>query len=105
MPAGDAEAPSAPSNINCCTSPGVPVVPIRALKGFQRVHLNPGEQKTVTFKLTNEQLRIVDEQGHPRIARGVVDVWVGGGQPVSRAGHAKPAGIMTRLSINGDATF
>ena len=86
-------------------SPAVPVVPIRALKGFQRVHLNAGEQKTVTFKLTNEQLRIVDEQGHPRIVRGVVDVWVGGGQPVSRAGHAKPAGIMTRLSINGDATF
>jgi beta-glucosidase len=86
-------------------SAGAPVVPIRALKGFQRVHLNPGEQKTVTFKLTSEQLRIVDEQGHPRVVGGVVDVWVGGGQPVSRAGQAKPAGITTRLSINGEATF
>ena len=41
--------------------------PVRELRGFQRVHLGPGEKKTVTFSLTPSGLLL---EGGP------VDVWV-----------------------------
>jgi beta-glucosidase len=79
--------------------------PIRALQGFQRVHLEVGQQKTVMFKLDNRKLRTIDEAGKQRINAGSVEVWIGGGQPVARPGTTKPSGILTRFVINGDATF
>ncbi|MFB1051007.1 beta-glucosidase BglX [Paraliobacillus sp. JSM ZJ581] len=36
---------------------GEVVRPIKELKGYEKVHLNPGEKKEVTFILTEEQLR------------------------------------------------
>ncbi len=56
-------------------------MPIRALKGFQRVHLKKNESKTVTFTLTPEELALVDEQGNLIQKEGTVDLYVGGGQP------------------------
>jgi beta-glucosidase len=87
------------------THAGVAGAPIRALEGFQRVHLAPGETKTVKFDLTNRQLSVVDEAGKRRIIPGKVDVWIGGGQPVSRAGLSKSAGVQTQFTISGEATL
>ncbi len=84
---------------------GVAGAPIRALEGFQRVYLQPGQTTTVKFNLTNRQLSIVDEAGKHRIVPGKVEVWIGGGQPVSRAGLPKPAGIQTQFTISGEATL
>ncbi len=81
------------------THPGVPGAPVRALKGFQRIHLDKGEKKTVSFTLHARDLGIVDEAGKHRVVPGQVDVWVGGGQPVSRKGLAAPAGVKTQFSI------
>jgi beta-glucosidase len=81
------------------THPGVPGAPLRALKGFQRVHLDKGEKKTVTFKLSARDLSIVDESGKHKVVPGQVDVWVGGGQPVSRKGLTPAAGLKTQLTI------
>ncbi|MHB9012869.1 MAG: glycoside hydrolase family 3 C-terminal domain-containing protein [Ignavibacteriaceae bacterium] len=36
-------------------------MPIKQLKGFQRINLQPGETKTVTFALTNDELYYYDE--------------------------------------------
>lgn len=36
------------------------VRPVRELKGFQRIHLKPGESKTVTFHITPEMLSMYD---------------------------------------------
>ena len=81
------------------THPGVPGAPQRALKGFQRVHLDKGEKKTVSFTLHARDISIVDEAGKHRVVPGQVDVWVGGGQPVSRKGLEAPAGVKTQFSI------
>ena len=87
------------------THPGVPGAPIRALKGFQRVHLAKGEKKTVTFALNNSDLSIVDPNGKRRVAAGKVEAWIGGGQPVKRAGGGETAGTLTQFAITGEATL
>jgi beta-glucosidase len=78
--------------------------PLRALKGFQRLHLNPGEQKTTTFILHDRDLSTVDEQGKHRIVPGTVDVWIGGGPPVTH-GNAPSAGVKGQFAITGEATL
>lgn len=79
--------------------------PIRALEGFQRVHLAVGEHKTVQFTLSDRDLSIVDEAGRRRIVPGEVQVWIGGGQQVSREGMPKPTGVATKFVITREATL
>jgi beta-glucosidase len=81
---------------------GVAGAPIRALQGFQRIHLCKGEKKTVEFTLRDRALSIVDPEGKRRIVPGEVDVWVGGGEPVRRAGLARAAGVQTRFALTGE---
>jgi beta-glucosidase len=87
------------------THPGVAGAPLRALEGFQRVHLQPGQKRTVSFSLANRQLSVVDAAGQRRILPGKVQVWIGGGQPVSRPGLARPAGVETSFTLTGSATL
>lgn len=51
--------------------------PIRELKGFQRLHLQPGERKTVVFTLHTHQLGLYDESGRYMVWPGIVDIMVG----------------------------
>jgi len=51
--------------------------PIKELKGFQRVHLQPGERKTVVFTLHTHQLGLYDDSGRYIVWPGTVDVMVG----------------------------
>ncbi len=81
------------------THPGVAGAPLRALKGFQRIHLDKGEKKSVAFVLRARDLSIVDESGKHKVVPGQVDVWVGGGQPVSRKGLTPAAGLKTQFAI------
>jgi len=62
-----------------------PGAPIRSLKGFQRVHLKPGESRTISFRLTPRDLALADDQGVMRILPGSYRLWVGGGQPGTSA--------------------
>jgi beta-glucosidase len=55
--------------------------PIKALKGFQRITLKAGESKTITFKLTVEQLSLIDEAGNAYQPKDTLTVSIGGGQP------------------------
>jgi beta-glucosidase len=84
------------------THSGVPGAPLRALQGFQRVRLNAGEKTTVSFKLRDRQLGIVDGAGKHRIVPGTVEVWVGGGQS---SGPHTAAGAQTQFTITGEATL
>ncbi len=61
--------------------PKVPGAPLRALRGFKRVHLSPGEAKKVTFELKERDLSMVNEAGEPIIAEGKYSLSIGGGQP------------------------
>ncbi len=52
--------------------------PIQELKGFRRVHLEPGESKTVSFSLTGEEMGYYDEEMRFGVQEGRVEVRVGG---------------------------
>jgi beta-glucosidase len=84
--------------------PGVAGAPRRSLQGFQRIHLKPGERQTVEFTLRDRALSVVDAAGKRKIVPGKIDVWVGGGQPSSRAAAASPGArtafeVMDRLLL------
>jgi beta-glucosidase len=49
----------------------------KALKGFARVHLEPGERKTVTVDLPWESLQLVDADGRSVVEPGDFDILVG----------------------------
>ncbi len=55
--------------------------PLRALRGFQRVHLLPGQAQTVTFTLTSADFARVDLAGQRVVDAGHYEVAVGGCQP------------------------
>lgn len=52
--------------------------PIRELKGFEKMTLKPGEQTTLTFKLTGEHLGFYNNEGDWLLEDGSFNVWVGG---------------------------
>jgi beta-glucosidase len=84
------------------THPNAKGAPLRALAGFKRVHLDAGETQKVQITIPNRNLSFVDEAGVRRIGAGTVQVWAGGGQPVSRQG-LKPAGVSGSFKITGSA--
>lgn len=51
--------------------------PIKELKGFQRLHLQPGERRTVVFTLHTYQLGLYHESGRYIVGPGTVDIMVG----------------------------
>jgi beta-glucosidase len=51
--------------------------PVRELRGFQRLHLAAGECRTVTFRLSTEQLAYVDVDLRRIIEPGTVRLFVG----------------------------
>ena len=54
--------------------------PLRSLKGFDRIHLRPGEARVVEFQLSPRDLAFADAKGTMRITPGEYDLWIGGGQ-------------------------
>ncbi len=81
------------------THEGVAGAALRELRGFQRVHLRPGQTKTVTFKLGDRDLSVVDTEGTRRIVRGRVKAWIGGGQPAVSGEKRTSAGQGTEFDI------
>jgi len=61
--------------------PDLPGAPRIALRGFERVSLQPGEEKEVAFDLSPRDLSSVDPSGVRRIAAGHYRLSVGSGQP------------------------
>ena len=61
--------------------PAVKGAPLIALRGFQRIHLEPGASQKVHFELKDRDLGMVTEDGNPIIAQGDYMISVGGGQP------------------------
>lgn len=52
--------------------------PVKELKGFQRIHLNPGETKTIVFKLLADDLAFYNKLMQRVVEAGHFDLWVGG---------------------------
>jgi beta-glucosidase len=70
--------------------------PLIALRGFQRIHLEPGASQKVHFELKDRDLGMVTEDGDPIIAPGDYSVSIGGGQPDTGA-----PGVSGRFHIEG----
>ncbi|MGB7845921.1 MAG: glycoside hydrolase family 3 C-terminal domain-containing protein [Candidatus Acidiferrum sp.] len=79
--------------------PNLEGAPIRALVGFQRIHLAPGASQTVTFTLFPRELSIVDPSGHRLVPAGPVDLWIGSSQPITLPNHPAPNGVSLKLTI------
>jgi beta-glucosidase len=84
------------------THDGVKGAALHELHGFQRIHLNRGETKTVALTLHDRDLSVVDESGKRRIEQGTVKAWVGGRQPGTEEEAIKTAGVITQFSISSD---
>lgn len=78
------------------TVPGRPEAPIRSLKGYERVHLAPGETRAVSFTLDPRDLALADADGRMRIDPARYTLWVGGGQPDTGA-----AGVAGTFEVTG----
>ena len=61
--------------------PDVPGRPLRALRGFQRIHLEAGASQKLHFVLHPRDMSMVTEAGDPIVAPGNYKVSIGGGQP------------------------
>jgi beta-glucosidase len=57
--------------------------PDRALKGFSRIALNPGETKNVTFRIPQSQLAVWNTEGNWNVEAGKYTIWVGGSSQAS----------------------
>jgi len=79
------------------TFPQLPGAPIRALRGFTRVHLAAGKTQRVQLKLDPRDLSYVNEAGDRLVASGKYHVSVGGGQPGTSA-----ATVEVPLEISGE---
>ena len=70
--------------------------PLRALRGFSRVHLDSGEVRHVKLALQPRDLSYVNEAGDRMVAAGDYTITAGGGQPGTAAAYTD-----ARLSIRG----
>jgi beta-glucosidase len=82
------------------TFPRLPGAPLRALRGFTRVHLMAGEQQTVRFTLDDRDLSHVSPDGMHVVRTGSYGISVGGGQP----GTGAPV-VTGTFEIKGERTL
>jgi beta-glucosidase len=80
--------------------PDVAGAPLRALRGFQRIHLEPGTTQKVEFHLDPRDLSMVTDLGDIIVAQGKYTVEVGGGQP----GTGAPS-VSGNFEVNGELTL
>jgi beta-glucosidase len=77
--------------------PKVPGTPLRALRGFSRVHLEAGELRHVKLALQPRDLSYVNEAGDRMVGAGDYTISTGGGQPGTGASAAE-----VRITIRGE---
>lgn len=85
--------------------PGVEGAPIRALAGFRRVQLGAAASQTVNFTLSPREMSLVDDAGVRKVVPGTVELWIGGGQPVTGPGQAGAKGVTAKFTIASSAVL
>ena len=77
--------------------------PHKTLAAFERIALEPGERKTLTFKISREQLSVVNGKGQKVVQPGAYQISVGGAQPSDS--RAKQGSVLIqKLTLTGKAT-
>ena len=59
----------------------------KMLRGFERIHLEPGESKVVTMTLTPESFTMLDRNMKPIVEPGLMDIFVGSSSVDLRQGE------------------
>jgi beta-glucosidase len=77
--------------------PKLPGAPLRALRGFSRVHVKAGESQHVKLTLQPRDLSYVNESGDRYVGAGDYTITAGGGQPGTGAAQAD-----AHLAIHGE---
>ena len=77
--------------------PKLPGAPLRALRGFTRVHFGGGESRHVKLELRPRDLSYVNEAGDRMIGAGEYMITTGGGQPGTPAAQAH-----AKLTVRGE---
>jgi beta-glucosidase len=77
--------------------PQVEGAPLRALRGFTRIHLGPGETQHLNLALSPRDLSLVNTAGDRLVVAGTYRVNVGGGQPGTPAPSVK-----SQFSVRGE---
>jgi beta-glucosidase len=79
--------------------------PLRALKGFERVSLRPGEKRLVRFRLDERAFSLVGADGRRVVEPGRYVIAVGGKQPglTGTADAATTAVVTAELELSGAA--
>jgi beta-glucosidase len=54
------------------------VRPVRELKAFKRIRLEPGDTKTVHFRISAKHLAFYDNEEQHVVEEGKFDVFIGG---------------------------
>ncbi len=73
--------------------------PIRSLKGFKRIHLLPGEVKTVEFSISPDAFSFINEKNERVILPGQFEISAGGGQPESDVGKKDSKVLKARINL------
>lgn len=60
-------------------------VPRWQLRGIRKIHLEPGEEKEVSFTITPKDMSLINEEGKRMLEPGMFEVYVGGSQPDKRS--------------------
>ena len=64
------------------------IVPVKELRGFKRITVEPGQTKRVTFKLTPHDLQLLNKKMHWEVVPGTFDVMIGSSSEDTRLkGH------------------
>src|SRR5882724_9321927 len=80
-----------------CSRREAPVpIPIRSLVAFKRIHLFPGETKTLMFSIPPNAFSIIDDKMQKVILPGAFTFSVGGAQP--ETGMATDSAVLKRSS-------
>ncbi len=84
-------------------------LPHHELRGFQRIHLEPGESRRVSFRLGARDLSVIDEAGHRVWLPGARRLFVGGSQPDARSvalmGHGPISVDLTLTGVQTHLTY
>jgi beta-glucosidase len=78
---------------------------LKELRGFDRIHLAHGQTRTVTFRLRERDLSVVDMDGQRRVIKGTVRTWIGGGQPATASDKILSNGVSAQFSITSEKTL
>jgi beta-glucosidase len=74
-------------------------VPIHTLKGFRRIHLLPGEVKTVILTIPSDAFSLIDNNNKRVILPGKFQIFVGGRQPDSKAVKVEPGILKSIITL------